>query len=235
MGAFARFAQAMNLLDQVLRHKSEKNTNEIFHAEEAIQLDRTIRSLIVLTNVDGDIGQSAMFLQTAMCYSILIGLHDPQKSHDSTVADDRESHSWVARKAVADEVYSLQKSLMSSYSLKYDADSLSSKMTSLSKTYLSRITENPDCSKSTSPCMLYWTYQAAKTYARLYRDTGSETYLESCRVVEETLNILNRRWKAAGKFLMSSVHTEINKNCRGLFGNSKGKKRHRYLLRLVLT
>jgi len=104
MGSFAQFAQATNLLAQVLRHVGEKTPNQRFHAEEAIQLDRTIRSLIVLANTGENVKQTAVCLQTAVCYSALMSLHDPQTSQNFQIQGDWENHSWAVRKAVSDEV-----------------------------------------------------------------------------------------------------------------------------------
>lgn len=68
MGMFARFSQATNLLAHTLRHVSDAISHKTFHAQEAIQLDRTIRSLINLTRVEGHIRQTTVCLQTAVCY-----------------------------------------------------------------------------------------------------------------------------------------------------------------------
>jgi len=65
---FARFAQATNLLAHVLRHVSDATSDETLDAQEAIQLDRTIRSLINLTEFNGHIKKTAVCLQTAVCY-----------------------------------------------------------------------------------------------------------------------------------------------------------------------
>ncbi|KAE9368102.1 hypothetical protein N431DRAFT_494935 [Stipitochalara longipes BDJ] len=68
IGMFARFCQATNLLSQVLRHVSEGTANETFDIQEAVQIDRTIRSLITLTNYEGQLRATAVCLQTAVCY-----------------------------------------------------------------------------------------------------------------------------------------------------------------------
>jgi hypothetical protein len=68
MGMFARFCQATNLLSQVLRHTYERTTDEDFAIQEAVQIDKTIRSLITLTNFEGQTSNTAVCLQTAVCY-----------------------------------------------------------------------------------------------------------------------------------------------------------------------
>lgn len=71
MGMFARFCQATNLLAHALRHVSDTISHETFHSQEAIQLDRTIHSLINLTKVEGNIRQTTVCLQTAVCYRLV--------------------------------------------------------------------------------------------------------------------------------------------------------------------
>lgn len=62
------------MLGQVLRHVSETISGGTYQLEEAIQLDRTIRALIALTKVEGYIRQTALCLQTAICYRYLLSL-----------------------------------------------------------------------------------------------------------------------------------------------------------------
>jgi hypothetical protein len=70
MGMFARLAQAINLLDQVLKHVAEENTSrdEALYSARTLQLDRTIRSLANLTKSESHFRQTEACLQTSMCY-----------------------------------------------------------------------------------------------------------------------------------------------------------------------
>jgi hypothetical protein len=70
---FARFAQAINLLDQVLKHISEIKTtpDNVFHSERAMQLDGTIRSLVNLTRSESQLKETEACLQIATCYGYL--------------------------------------------------------------------------------------------------------------------------------------------------------------------
>jgi hypothetical protein len=105
-----------------------------------------------------------------------MALHDREALHDRGTAwnDDLKHHLWVTRKEVSDE------------------------MTSLCKDFLRQIKQTDKSGRNVSPLLLYWGYQAAQTYAELYSDTADEEYLDSCEVVEETLRVLDRRWRLAG-------------------------------------
>lgn len=66
---FARLAQAINLLDQVLKHVAEDKTkDEALYAARTAQLDRTIRSLANLTKSESYFRQTEACLQTSICY-----------------------------------------------------------------------------------------------------------------------------------------------------------------------
>ena len=107
-----------------------------------------------------------------------MALHDPRSPTNQTaiVGSEREQHSAAIRKTISDE------------------------MAAMSKTYLDRITQNSTTAENASPLLLYWAYQAASNYSRLYHATGDEQYFEAREVVQETLRTLDRRWKTAGKF-----------------------------------
>jgi hypothetical protein len=73
MRMFARFAQAINLLHQVLKHISEIKTtlDDAFHSQRTMQLDETIRSLVNLTRSESHFRQTEACLQIATCYRYL--------------------------------------------------------------------------------------------------------------------------------------------------------------------
>ena len=68
MGKFARLAQATYLLGQVLQNVSHHNVDNEFQNENAAQLDRTLRSLIILCDNEGEIKQLSLCGQSALCY-----------------------------------------------------------------------------------------------------------------------------------------------------------------------
>jgi len=76
--------------------------------------------------------------------------------------------------------------------------SLSDEIVDISRAFLARITQNANGAESVSPLLLYWSYQAASTYALIYLETGDEEHLDSWGILEETLKILNGRWRVAG-------------------------------------
>jgi hypothetical protein len=88
MRMFARFAQAINLLHQVLKHISEIKTtlDDAFDSQRAMQLDETIRSLVNLTRSESHFRQTEACLQIATCYS-LIGIYlKPHETYGSLMS-----------------------------------------------------------------------------------------------------------------------------------------------------
>jgi hypothetical protein len=69
MERFARLAQAAYLLGRVYKHITDHDhsVSPQFHAEEALQLHRTIRALIALMEIEGQIRQLEFYNQTALC------------------------------------------------------------------------------------------------------------------------------------------------------------------------
>jgi hypothetical protein len=68
MGRFARLAQSTYLLGKVLLHTSDDNVDEEFYKQETMQLDRTIRALLNLTDFDDQAPKTTICAQTAVCY-----------------------------------------------------------------------------------------------------------------------------------------------------------------------
>lgn len=69
-GRFARLAQTANLLAQVLRHAREHGT-EARHGSretEATQLDRTLRALINLMDLEGTLRSTPPCAQRSICF-----------------------------------------------------------------------------------------------------------------------------------------------------------------------
>jgi hypothetical protein len=108
-----------------------------------------------------------------------------------------------------------------------DREVLFDEMIVLSREFLSTITQNAKSGDHVSPLLLHWAYQAASTYALLYRETGQEKHLKSWEVLEETLRVLNKRWMVAGmnrerdsdyktKTIRRSIHSALGgKECYG--------------------
>jgi hypothetical protein len=68
MGVMARMSQAAFLLGLVHRHNKDPPKVEAERLAEMWQLDRTLRSLLTLTYVEGQIRRMAVCAQTGICY-----------------------------------------------------------------------------------------------------------------------------------------------------------------------
>lgn len=69
MGMFARLAQAINLLDQSLKHvREETMTAHSLYSERGMQLHKTIRSLVHLTRSESNSRNTEDCLQKSTCY-----------------------------------------------------------------------------------------------------------------------------------------------------------------------
>ncbi|RFU31608.1 hypothetical protein B7463_g4737, partial [Scytalidium lignicola] len=79
MGALARMSQASYLLSHVYRYNHFRSETKSIsdQQQEYWQLDNTIRSLLNLSYVEGELRRMAVCGQTSICYSALIALHDP--------------------------------------------------------------------------------------------------------------------------------------------------------------
>ncbi|KAF2424925.1 hypothetical protein EJ08DRAFT_408390 [Tothia fuscella] len=78
MGMLARMAQAAYLLGHVHCHLNHSHSDESSRQEELWQLDRTLHALLNLSYEEGAIRRMPVCVQTSICYSSLILLHDPK-------------------------------------------------------------------------------------------------------------------------------------------------------------
>jgi hypothetical protein len=67
MGRYARFSQSAYLLGRVLRHVSDVNVEKSFRDAMAIQLHRTLHSLISLSEIEPSIRNTDFCTLTALC------------------------------------------------------------------------------------------------------------------------------------------------------------------------
>ncbi|KAF2108583.1 hypothetical protein BDV96DRAFT_652834 [Lophiotrema nucula] len=137
MGMLARMSQAGFLLGRVYRHNQNKPTDPSDHEDEFWQLDRTIRSLLNLSYVEGEVRRMAVCGQTDLCFSALIALHD----HQSLRTDE----------AYVDTVLSYLKPIL---------DLMSWDSNIFINGTMVRV-------EDASPLLLTWPYQAARIYNRL--------------------------------------------------------------------
>lgn len=68
MGMLARMSQAAFLLGKVYLHNQNSVISDADHEEEHWQLDRTIRALLRLSYVEGQIRRMAVCSQTDLCF-----------------------------------------------------------------------------------------------------------------------------------------------------------------------
>jgi hypothetical protein len=68
MGMFARLSQATYLLGCVLHHVSDNSADDHTYKEQNMQLERTIRALYNLSNIEYQSRRMAVCPQTAICY-----------------------------------------------------------------------------------------------------------------------------------------------------------------------
>lgn len=68
MGMLIRLSQSAYLLGQVLRYTSDSTADPTRHQEEGLQLDRTLRALLNLSYIEGEIRHMAVYPQAAICY-----------------------------------------------------------------------------------------------------------------------------------------------------------------------
>ena len=144
MGMLARLSQATYLLGHVLRHTSDKTMDTAFHQEEKTQLTRTIRSLIELSYVEGNIRRMTVCAQTSICYAALILLHDPSSTR---IDHDHIQYAMAILKPVAAGTAFRQ------------------------SMFLTDVTTSVE---NASPLLMHWAYQAATIYSRFVRETGIE-------------------------------------------------------------
>jgi hypothetical protein len=68
MGSLARMSQAAYLLGRVYKHNRYPPSAQADREAEFWQLDRTLRALLNLSYVEGELRRMAVCGQTAICY-----------------------------------------------------------------------------------------------------------------------------------------------------------------------
>lgn len=198
----ARMCQASYLLGLVLRYNRNRAESASSSAgfndhEEYLQLDKTLKALLNLSYVEGEIRRTAVCAQTSICYryasvasfstcqsffyflsyltlqiliscSGLIALHDPQSSRID------QHHMQFANDMLMPVVESMA----------WD-----------SKIFLSGFRVSVGDS---SPLLLLWAYQASTIYNRLLPQYQKES-LFLLYQMKLKLQVMSQRWLAGGK------------------------------------
>ncbi|RDW62497.1 hypothetical protein BP5796_10799 [Coleophoma crateriformis] len=187
MGPFALTAQATRLLGQVLNHVSQPTDLD---QEEAILLDRALRALARVVDVEGQLQDLHMMNQEAICSIALVMLHE---AHASLTAKTKTSIHFSASHHVMNCISSVSRSI----------EALPDHTG-----YRSVVT----CVEEASPFLLTLLYMVACVNARLQKEKQTSESLEAAVVLKSVLGKFDTRWKAA-------VHLTCQ-NRRVIFGGT---------------
>lgn len=177
MGRFARFAQAAHLLGRVLRHASDRIADFHFHKQEGIQLYRTLRALVDLSEAEAIERNLDFCTQKATCYSAIIVLYN----HGSIPREMRRSTQKDETLMNVAEVVSLQAIRLCKYFLRRYPDGLPI--------------------RHISPFLHDFFYRSIIRLQEICRETGNEAFMEESKMIKNVLGTLATRWKAAGAYL----------------------------------
>lgn len=175
MGPFALVAQATRLLGMVLRHISDPlNLDE----EEAILLDRTLKSLSEVMAVEGQIQDLHMMNQKAICTIALILLHE---AHATLSKETKTSAHFTAIHYIKTCTSNLAESLA----------------TAPKRTDQHKV---ETCVKDGSPFLVTLLYRGGCVVERLHRENPTPESLENVAILKEVLRIFDTRWKSASTY-----------------------------------
>ncbi|GLA29637.1 hypothetical protein AnigIFM63326_007545 [Aspergillus niger] len=174
MGRFARLAQGTYLLDRVLRHTHDRTMSAKSREEEAIQLDKTLRALVVFTASETERRDMKICSQTALCQSALAILHAPYLSPSSGASKYRRSLARNAMNQLSHEFLGESKRILHGAGLHFEA---------------------------TSPLSFHWGYMASAHFALLSQADPQSDASSAQETVHSALKMGNARWRAAGAYL----------------------------------
>ena len=172
---FARTCQATHLLGRLIRHLNDRTIEPFFRFSEAAQLHRTLAALSSVL----DSSPQKLSSATAMTLGAMMHLYDPyactETDHGNTIeGTEMQGIAIAGLRDTAEEVVRFAQHLQScmSYSL-----------------------------ASVSPLVADAVYMAAATFAWLEYERGTPEMSASLRVLTDTLQMLNARWRVAGEYL----------------------------------
>lgn len=179
-GHYARLCQASHLLGKIIRHCRDRTLDREIRFQEAIQLNRLLQALTVVTSADVAEEPTMTLISTmALCYSGMMVLNKPYSEIESfgspadiNIPEDFQKHALATFRLAAMETINFAASL--------DA-------------YLSSLIGQ------VSPLIAHCLYQAASMLLWLNQDApGDANVSEGLEFLRETLRKLDRRWKVAG-------------------------------------
>lgn len=173
LGRFARQAHATHLLGKVFQYVSKPFIDESSQHEETQQLDRTLRALIVLCELESERTNLRYCNPVAICSSALVVLHSQYMlpSTETLVGLQQHKDSWKALKDVSEKIARTSKSFLT-----------------MSHQGLEQV----------SPVVLHSTYKSAIMFIRMARESESDELINGLEVLKLALRSKNKRWQAAG-------------------------------------
>lgn len=178
---FSRTCQAAHLLSRVLRHMDDQaEMDPEFRLREALQLDRTLRTLALVLRDESD-GLAAL----ALCHSARLNLYDMYSCIDTTNVTGAGSSARLE----------MQKAAIGGL------EDVSTEVFKLAKT-IRQVIELEGLAK-VSPLVVECLYQAAANYAWYIRETSKSKYHEMLIEVKGILHLIGYKWGAASKCLTS--------------------------------
>lgn len=176
MGRFARLAHAIHLLSQAIRHTTFHFTNLKIQEEEVVQLDRTIRALMVVCEQESERTRLRFCNPLSVCASSLMLLHSHYLPGETLNIDlphgISRDHSWIVLKE-------LSRSLAIGCRETIDSHSF--------------------CLAEISPFVLHSVYETGVVSLLLAKESSYLEDVEAMRTVKETLKMKNRKWRVAGR------------------------------------
>jgi hypothetical protein len=177
MGRMARLSHATYLLSQVIRHTSDESfTDNAAREEQIVQLDRTIRALMVVCEQESQRTNLRYCNPLSICASALLLLH----SHYISSSSSPYSSTGRYREASFIAMQELSRHLAIAFKESHQKHS-------------------NICLLEISPLVLHSVYRAGAFLVGLNKDAPSAEGEKGLRDIKETLEMKDGKWKISGK------------------------------------
>lgn len=187
LGRFLLAAEATKLLGRVFQHVKAKDFHNDAHNEEARLLDRALRALENVVQIEGHGKRLDVMNQVAMCSIALLMLHEAHtlKETDMAVIFSHENRAKEA------------------------ADMVARSREDIPESSDQRPIES--CVKEASPFLTTLLYQVAVAILRIHRKEGSQESVQRLIVMKAALRDFDQRWQASGAYLEILEAREISR------------------------